>query len=72
MFRAMEIFNFKSKFINRIITNMRIGGKSNNSLKNIIRGNKQILHSFKKNKIPLNPIVFVIRRLFPKLIQFFH
>lgn len=72
MFRAMEIFNFKSKFINRIITNMRIGGKSNKSLKNIIRGNKQILHSFKKNKIPLNPIVFVIRRLFPKLIQFFH
>ena len=72
MFRAMEIFNFKSKFINRVITNMRIGGTSNKSLKNVIRGNKQILQSFKKNQIPLNPIVFVIRRLLPKLIQFFH
>jgi len=70
MFRALEIGDFKSKYISKIFTKMRIGGKSNNSVKNILRGNQQILKSFKKHKKFINPVIFLFNRFSLKLNQF--
>lgn len=69
MLRSMESNNFKIHFINETITKMRIGGESNRSIKNIIKGNKEILQSFRKNNISVNSTYYLLRRFIPKAIQ---
>ena len=51
MLRFLEKHKAKSKFIDRVITKMRIGGESNRSIKNILMGRKNIKDSFIKNNI---------------------
>ena len=50
---------------------MRMGGKSTGSIKNIIKGNKEIYAAWKKNKLSF-PIQLFVLRPFKKLRQFIH
>ena len=70
MLRSMELTNYDTYFVNEIITNMRIGGESNRSLSNIIKGNRQIHQSFMKNHIKINRFLYSINRILPKVIEF--
>ena len=45
-----------------------MGGESTGSLKNIIRGNKNIFRAFKKNEIKVSPL-YPIYRLLPKVLD---
>lgn len=70
MLRFLEKNEGKYKFIDRVITKMRIGGESNRSIKNILMGSKNIKDSFKKNNIKPYPF-YTILRFIPKLFEFF-
>lgn len=70
MLRSMELTNYKTYFVNEVITNMRIGGESNRSLSNIFKGNRQIHQSFLKNNIKINRLFYSINRILPKVIEF--
>lgn len=47
---------------------MYLGGESNASLKNILRGNKEIRHSFRSNGAKVS-LAYTIRRLTKKVLS---
>lgn len=69
MFRLLEIQSLKYKFIDQVLVHMRVGGESNSSITNVLKGNKEIrvaLRSYGINK----GIVFTIGRLCEKIRQY--
>tara|TARA_B100001057_G_scaffold186294_1_gene187093 strand:- start:14520 stop:15287 length:768 start_codon:yes stop_codon:yes gene_type:complete len=71
MYRAIEIHSYKSFFINKVLTKMRVGGESNRSIKNILKGNSQVRKSFLKHGVYVNSVIYTIRRLIPKILEYF-
>ncbi len=69
MLRFLEKYNISAKYIPQVIVKMRMGGESNSSIKNIIKGNRSILKAFDKNHIKVNKILYPLYRFFPKIIQ---
>lgn len=70
MFRVLEVNDYRSFFLNKTLTKMRIGGESNKSLKNRLKANYQIRQSFIKHGVYINPIIYTIRRWIPKLLEY--
>lgn len=70
MLRIFKKHSFKSKYINRLIVRMRLGGATNQSLKNILIGNKQILTAWGNNGFKV-PITLIPLRIIKRLSQFF-
>ena len=69
MLRMFKKFDFKSKYINKVIVKMRLGGATNQSYSNIKRQNIEILNAWKNNN--LNPPFFLMPlRLLKRLFQF--
>ena len=66
MLRFIEKYHVKIKYIDRYFVKMRVGGESTGSLKNIIKGNKNIMRAFKKNGVSVS-IFYPIFRLVPKV-----
>lgn len=69
MLRFLEKYNISAKYIPQVIVKMRMGGESNSSIKNIIKGNRSILRAFDKNNIKVNKFLYPFYRFFPKIIQ---
>jgi glycosyltransferase len=69
MLRILKRYNFKSKYIDRWMVKMRLGGASNKSLKNIFDGNKEILRAWKSNGLKA-PNYLMPLRVIKKLKQF--
>ena len=70
MYRFIEIFKSKSKFLDYTSVGMRIGGESNQSLINIFKGNNDVIKSFSKYGNPI-PFYYPFLRLIPKIKQYF-
>ena len=70
MLRFLEKHNIRSKYIPRILVNMKVGGISNSGLKSKWTIYIEELRAFKINKIYVNPITFFLFKL-KKLKQFF-
>jgi len=70
MLRIFKKHSFKSKYINRLIVRMRLGGATNQSIKNILNGNKQILTAWRNNGLKA-PITLMPLRIIKRLSQFF-
>jgi len=68
MFRLLEIKTIKSKFLNEFFVKMRLGGKSNNSIMQILKQNITIVKFLKLNRFGI--IKFFILKLFNRLKQF--
>jgi glycosyltransferase involved in cell wall biosynthesis len=51
MLRFFEIAETNTKYLDKVFVNMKLGGESNRSFKNIWLSNKQIIQSFKKYSI---------------------
>ena len=49
---------------------MRVGGASNQSIKNIIKANKECYKAWKDNGLSVSPFIF-LRKPFSKLLQYF-
>ena len=68
MLRFLEKEKLRSKYIDRYFVKMRLGGESTGDVRNIIKGNKNIVKAFKKNGINISPL-YPLYRFFPKLIS---
>lgn len=66
MLRFIEKEQIRNKYINMYFVRMRMGGASTGSIKNIIRGNQNILRAFRKNGFKVSPLYFSLR-FFPKI-----
>lgn len=69
MLRIFKKHSFISKYINRVIIRMRLGGATNQSFKNIWIQNVEILKAWNYNELRL-PILLMPLRLFKRLVQF--
>lgn len=69
MLRMFKKYNFKTKYFNRLIIKMRLGGATNQSLSNIINQNKEILKAWKNNGLQA-PLYLMPLRIFKRLAQF--
>ncbi|PZX92480.1 glycosyltransferase [Flavobacterium aquariorum] len=69
MLRMFKKHNFKSKYINRLIIKMRLGGATNQSFTNIVNQNKEILKAWKNNNLQA-PVHLMPLRIFKRLTQF--
>jgi glycosyltransferase involved in cell wall biosynthesis len=70
MLRIFKSYNFKTMYIPIVLVYMRLGGATNNSFKNVYQGNMEILNSWKENGFKI-PLLFIPKRIFKRLIQFF-
>lgn len=70
MLRIFKTYSYKIKYLPLVLVNMRLGGATNNSLKNIYIGNVEILNSWKENGYKI-PLLLIPKRIFKRLIQFF-
>jgi glycosyltransferase involved in cell wall biosynthesis len=68
MLRFIEKNGCSNYYINRCFVKMRQGGASTGSIKNIIKGNKNILRAFRKNGYHIS-CLYPVKRLLPKLIN---
>lgn len=69
MLRMFKKHNFNSKYLNRLIIKMRLGGATNQSFSNIVNQNKEILKSWKNNGLRA-PFYLMPLRIFKRLVQF--
>jgi glycosyltransferase involved in cell wall biosynthesis len=70
MLRVFKRNIFKSRYLNRLLVRMRLGGATNKSFKNILNGNKEIINAWKNNQLT-PPIFLMFIRFFKRLLQFF-
>lgn len=69
MLRVVEKYKVKITYYSQYVVMMRVGGESNRSIKNIIKGNKNIIKAFNKNGIAISPF-YTIKRIIKKIYQF--
>ncbi|WP_339921723.1 glycosyltransferase family 2 protein [uncultured Flavobacterium sp.] len=69
MLRVFKKHNFNSKYFNRLVVRMRLGGASNASFSSIIKQNKEVLNAWKKNNLK-KPFYLIPLRVYKKLSQF--
>jgi len=69
MLRIFKNHHFKSKYINRLIIKMRLGGATNQSFSNIVNQNIEILKAWKNNRLKA-PFYLMPLRIFKRLAQF--
>ncbi len=69
MLRIFKKHNFKSLFLDKVLVRMRLGGATNKNLINIFYGNKEIIESWKNNKLKFPP-QFIFLKILKRLNQF--
>lgn len=69
MLRMFKNHNFNSKYINKLITKMRLGGATNQSFSNVVAQNKEILQSWRNNGLNA-PFYLMPLRILKRLTQF--
>ena len=69
MLRFVEKHHIKIGYLPKVIVKMRKGGKAN-VLRGIIRGNLEIIRSFRRNSVHLSPLFFLYRPI-TKILQLF-
>ena len=70
MFRFIDIHKINTQYIPEVWVKMRMGGLSNNSFKNILKQNLEVLHALKNHNRPNNFIIFFIYKIISRFKQF--
>ena len=68
--RFLEIHRICSVYLPTILVKMRMGGASNNSILNIVKGNIEAYRACKKNGLPVTWL-FIVKKLLSRVPQFF-
>ena len=68
--RFLEIYRITSVYVPKIFIKMRVGGVSNNSIINIVKGNIEAYKACRKNHLAILPI-FIIMKVVSRIPQFF-
>lgn len=69
--RLFEVHKISSRYIPELWVRMRQGGVTNNSLKNLLRGNWESYRAMKKLGLRRNPVTFFIIKFSSRLRQYF-
>jgi len=69
MLRALHVQQLRSIYLPRELVTMRVGGWTNNSVRNVIRGNIEAYRSCRKNGLGVSPF-FIARKILRKLPQY--
>jgi len=67
--RFISIHDIRTRFIPEVWVRMRMGGMSNNSIRNVIRGNIEAYSSCRANGLKV-PLWFILSKVFSRLPQF--
>lgn len=70
MMRFMERHRLKAAYIPEVLVKMRIGGVSNRSARNVLKGNANILRALRANGLPANPLRYAAGRVCRRIGQF--
>ncbi len=70
MLRFLEKYKIKSCYIDRVLVKMRVGGKSNKSILNIIKANIECYKAWKINGLSVSPMIILLKPL-SKIFQYF-
>nr|WHW29451.1 putative glycosyltransferase family 2 [uncultured bacterium] len=70
MMRYLELGQVRALYIPHIMVRMRLGGASNQSWKNILLQNREILAALRKNGIPCSVVWFALNKVASRLNQF--
>ncbi len=70
MLRFLEKYKISTAYIPEVLVKMRIGGKSNKSIKNIIKANLECYKAWKINNLKINPLNLLLKPL-SKTLQYF-
>lgn len=68
--RFLDVHRIKSVYIPEIFVKMRMGGATNRSILNIIKGNIEAYRACKKNGLNVN-LFFIVRKILSRTPQFF-
>jgi len=68
MLRFLESCNISTFYIPQVLVKMRVGGKSNKNIKNIIKANIECYKAWKENGLKISPF-FIIKKPLSKLSQ---
>ena len=69
MLRFLEKYRISSQYIPEVLVKMRLGGASNQNIKNIIKANGESLKSWKLNGLKTSPFLFFCKP-FRKVLQY--
>lgn len=69
MLRCLLKSNNKVSILEEYIVTMRLGGKSTKNIRNILKGNIEIINSL-KNNLNINSLLYIIKRILYKSKQF--
>lgn len=67
--RFMAVNKIKTRYLPGIMVRMRMGGVTNNSVKNVINGNIEAYRACRKNGLDVSPL-FVARKILSRIPQF--
>jgi len=70
MLRFLKKYNIRSCYIPSVLVKMRIGGKSNKSLRHIIKANIECYRAWRENDLTVSPFI-MLRKPVSKLRQYF-
>ena len=71
MMRLLEVHKISTCYIPDVLIKMRVGGISNkNWLSVLFKQNKEVLHAFKQNGVPVNVVRFLLHKFLSRSRQF--
>jgi len=70
MLRFIDKHKIKMIYLHEVLVKMRLGGETNKNIFNIILQNIEILKAFNENKIYVNYLVYPLKRIIKKLLQY--
>jgi len=70
MFRAFKVHHYKPYHLNKFVVNMRVGGESTKSIKNVLIGNKEVQIAWEMNGMKPS-LRFWVLRISKKIFQLF-
>jgi hypothetical protein len=68
--RLLEVHRIRSVYLPRVLVCMRMGGATNRSVVNVVKGNLEAYRACRKNSVKVSPL-FVVRKLLSRVPQFF-
>jgi hypothetical protein len=69
MLRALHVQQLRSTYLPRELVKMRVGGETNSSVMNVLKGNIEAYKSCRKYGLGVSPL-FIARKILRKLPQY--
>jgi hypothetical protein len=67
--RLLEVHKIRAAYLPRVLVRMRLGGATNRSVVNVIKGNAEAYRACRKNAVKVSPF-FVVRKILSRIPQF--